>query len=346
MSETAFVSGRYAKTFEDEFAAYLGAEHCIAVANGTDAIEIGLQALGIGPGDEVIVPANSFIATAEGVSNIGALPVFVDCDPIYYTIDTSKIDQKITPRTKAIIPVHLYGLPADMDEVLMIAQFHGLKVLEDAAQAHGATYKGRKVGTFGDAATFSFYPSKNLGAFGDGGAIVTNDPDVAEWARSIANHGQISKNRHTLVGRNSRMDGIQAAVLSIKLRHLDDWIKARRENAWAYNEVLAAGGLQLPREREWCKHVYHLYVTQVVNRDAINERLSEAGIETGIHYPTAIPFLEAYSHLGYTPADLPVSYHQMGMLLSLPMYAELSAEMIDYVCEVLTGAASIRLATN
>lgn len=344
MSETAFVSGRYAKAFEDEFAEYLGARQCVAVANGTDAIEIGLKAIGVEPGDEVIVPANSFIATAEGVSNIGAIPVFVDCDPIYYTIDTSKIEAKITSKTKAIIPVHLYGLPADMDEVLMVAKFHGLKVLEDAAQAHGATHKEHKAGTFGDAATFSFYPSKNLGAYGDAGAIVTNDHDVAERARLLANHGQISKNRHTLIGRNSRMDGIQAAVLSVKLKHLDDWTEARRRNAAIYDELLQSAGFGPPRERERSKHVYHLYVIRVDDRDKVIARLSEAGIETGIHYPTAIPFLEAYSDLGCTSQDVPVSHANMGSILSLPMYAELTGEMIEHVCETLTASAAVQIA--
>ena len=230
MGETAFVAGRYASAFEDEFAAYIGAEHCIAVANGTDAIEIGLQAARIGPGDEVIVPANTFIATAEGVSNIGATPVFVDIDPETYLLDVSKIEEKITPKTKAIIAVHLYGLPAEMNGIMEIARRNGLKVLEDCAQAHGATCKGQKVGTFADVATFSFYPSKNLGAFGDAGALVTNDTDTAERARLIANHGQISKNRHTIIGRNSRMDGIQAAVLSVKLGRLDGWLENRRSH--------------------------------------------------------------------------------------------------------------------
>jgi dTDP-4-amino-4,6-dideoxygalactose transaminase len=217
VSDTAFVSGRYATVFEGAFAEYIGVENCVAVGNGTDALEIALQAIGVELGDEVIVPANTFIATAEGVSNIGAKPVFVDVDPKTYNIDPAKVEEKITSRTKAVIPVHLYGLPAEMDAVMDIARRHDLKVLEDCAQAHGATYKERKVGTFGDVATFSFYPSKNLGAFGDAGAIVTNDKEVAERARLIANHGQISKNRHTIIGRNSRMDGIQGAVLSVKL---------------------------------------------------------------------------------------------------------------------------------
>jgi dTDP-4-amino-4,6-dideoxygalactose transaminase len=340
VSETAFISGKYATAFEDSFAEYLGADRCVSVANGTDAIEIALMAIGVEPGDEVLVPANTFIATAEGVSNIGARPLFVDCDPVHYNIDTAKIEEKITPKTKAIIAVHLYGLPAEMDKIMAIAREHGLKVLEDAAQAHGATYRGKKAGSFGDAATFSFYPSKNLGAFGDAGAIVTNDKETAERARLIANHGQISKNCHTIIGRNSRMDGIQAAVLSTKLPHLDGWLDARRQHAKAYNELLAGSDLILPVEPEYSRHVYHLYVVRVGNRDAVATKLNEAGIDTGIHYPTGLPFIEAYAHLNHKPHDFPVAHSQMDTLLSLPMYAELTNEMIEYVCSTLNNAVS------
>ena len=304
------------------------------------------MSIGVVPGDEVLVPANTFIATAEGVSNIGARPVFVDIDPVSYNLDPAKIEAKITPRTTAIIPVHLYGLPSEMDEIMAIAHKHGLKVLEDTAQAHGATYKGKKAGSFGDAATFSFYPSKNLGAFGDAGALVTNDKETADRARLIANHGQISKNRHTLVGRNSRMDGLQAAVLSVKLPRLDGWLEARRELARAYNERLAGSDVILPVEPEYSRHVYHLYVVRVENRDAVAVKLNEAGIETGIHYPTALPFMEAYAHLGHAPQDFPVAYSQMNTLLSLPMYAELTDVMIDYVCTNLKSAVSSRAAAG
>jgi len=345
VSETAFIGGRYATAFEAAFAEYLGVSHCVAVGNGTDAIEIALQAVGIEPEDEVLVPANTFIATAEGVSNIGARPVFVDIDPLTYHIDPAKMEEKITPRTKAVIAVHLYGLPADMDAIMSIARKHGLKVVEDTAQAHGATYKGQRVGSFGDAATFSFYPSKNLGAFGDAGAIVTNDAATADRARLIANHGQAAKNRHTIVGRNSRMDGIQAAVLSVKLPHLDGWLDARRKNAAVYNKLLADTDFVLPVEPEHSRHTYHLYVVQIADRDVVQEKLAEAGIETGVHYPTALPFMEAYQHLGHTPEDFSVAHSQMGKLLSLPMYAELTAEQIEYVCDVLKGAVSLSAET-
>lgn len=345
-SETAFISGRYATAFENEFAAYLGVGHCVACANGTDAIEIGLQAIGVKAGDEVLIPANTFIATAEAVSNIGAHPVFVDVDPVFYTLDPAKIEEKITPRAKAIIPVHLYGLPAEMDAIMTIARARGLKVLEDTAQAHGATYKGKKVGSFGDAATFSFYPSKNLGAIGDAGAIVTDNEEYAERARLIANHGQAAKNRHTIVGRNSRMDGLQAAALSVKLPHLDGWLESRRANARRYDELLADTGLALPSAPDHSQHIYHLYVVRVNDRDDVQAKLSDAGVETGIHYPTALPFMEAYEHLGHTPTDFPVSHAQMGQLLSLPMYAELTGDMIEQVCRQLKNATSRRASAS
>lgn len=344
VSETAFIGGKYAKAFEESFAGYLGAAHCVAVANGTDALEIALKAIGIETGDEVLVPANTFFATAEAVGNVGAKAVFVDIEPNFYNLDPAKIEEKITPRTKAIITVHLYGLPAEMDEIMTIANKHGLKVLEDCAQAHGATYKGKTVGTFGDVATFSFYPSKNLGAFGDAGAIVTNNEETAETARLIANHGQIAKNRHSMIGRNSRLDGIQAAVLSVKLPHLESWLEARRKNAALYNELLSDSGLQLPVAPEHSRHTYHLYVVQVADRAAVQQKLLDESIETGLHYPTALPFLEAYADLGYQPSDFPVAHAQMDKILSLPMYAELTEEMIEKVCRSLKSAIALSAA--
>ncbi len=340
ISNTAFISGRYAAIFEAEFAEYIGVKHCVAVANGTDALEIALRALEIGPGDEVIVPANTFFATAEAVVNVGAAPVFVDCEAGSYNIDTTRIEEKLSSRTKALIPVHLYGLPAEMDEIMSIAKKHGLKVVEDCAQSHGADYKGKRTGTFADIATFSFYPGKNLGAYGDAGAIVTSDPDLSETCRLIADHGQPAKYRHTLIGRNSRMDGIQAAVLSVKLKHLDRWLEARRHNASVYNRLLADCGIPLPRAPEYVRHTYHLYVVRVTDRDAVSGKLGEAGVATGLHYPTAIPFLEVFRNLGHGAADFPVAYAQMNELLSLPMYAELTDEMIEYVCEQLKRAVA------
>ena len=338
LSETAFVAGRYAAAFEREFADYLGVKHCIGVANGTDAIEIALLSVGIRSGDEVLVPANTFFATAEAVVNIGAVPVFVDIDAATYNIDPDRIEAAITPLTKAIIPVHLYGLPAEMEPIVQVARKHDLKIVEDCAQAHGATYNGQKVGTFGDAATFSFYPSKNLGAFGDGGAIVTNGDDVEALARAISNHGQLTKNKHSMIGRNSRLDGLQGAILSVKLPHLDGWIEARRSRAALYGKLLAGSGIALPVEPDGRQHTYHLYVVQVPDRDLVQARLKEAEIETGIHYPTALPFLEPFAKGGHTPSDFPVAHEQMGRLLSLPMYAELSDEMIEHVCATLKAA--------
>ncbi len=345
VADTAFIAGSRVTKFEQEFAAYLGAEHCVAVANGTDAIEIALAALGIAEGDEVILPANTFFATAEGVSNVGATPVFIDNKPDTYNIDPARIEERITDKTKAIIAVHLYGLSADMDDIVAIAKRHRLKLVEDCAQAHGAKYKGQKVGTFGDAATFSFYPSKNLGAFGDAGAIVTNNAELATRARALSNHGQIQKCRHDLVGCNSRMDGIQGAVLSVKLPHLDQWLDARRRHAERYNERLM-GKVPTPSAPNEAEHTYHLYVVRVQDRDAVAAKLKDAGVETGLHYPAAIPFTPAYEHLGYKPEDLPVAHSQMSEVLSLPMYAELSSEQIDYVSEMLTLAISKQAAAQ
>lgn len=342
VGETAFISGRYADAFEKSFAEYIGVSHCVACANGTDAIEIALEAVGVKPGDEVIVPANTWISTAEAVTTVGATPVFCDSDAKTYNIDPARIEEKITPKTTAIIPVHLYGLPAEMYAIMQIARRHGLKVIEDCAQAHGATYHGRRVGSFGDAATFSFYPSKNLGAFGDAGGIVTNDSEIAAVARLIANHGQVAKNRHSIEGRNSRLDGIQAAVLSVKLPHLEGWIEARRSHASLYRELLAGTGIVRPVEPEGLRHTYHLYIVQVAGRDAIQQRLADLGIETGVHYPTALPFMEAYAGRGQSPADFPVAHAQMGQLLSLPMYAELTDEMIAVVCRELRSAVRLR----
>ncbi|HEY2866066.1 MAG TPA: DegT/DnrJ/EryC1/StrS family aminotransferase [Pyrinomonadaceae bacterium] len=346
LSETAFIAGKYAAQFEAEFADYLGVKHCIGVANGTDAIEIALLSVGIGPGDEVLIPANTFFATAEAVANIGAVPVFVDVDPVTYNIEPDRIEAAISPLTKAIVPVHLYGLPADIEPIVSIARKHGLKVVEDCAQAHGAAYRGQKVGTFGDAATFSFYPSKNLGAFGDGGAIVTNSDEIQSLARAISNHGQLTKNRHSMIGRNSRLDGIQAAILSVKLPYLDGWIEARRSRADLYNKLLAGTGIILPVEPNGRQHTYHLYVVRVPERDAVQARLKEAGIETGVHYPTALPFLEPFAKRGHTPADFPIAHEQMGRLLSLPMYAELTDEMVEHVCTTLRTALASPAGAN
>jgi len=341
LSRTAFIGGDFVSQFEEHFADYIGAKHCIGCGNGTDALELALSAFGIGKGDEVIVPANSFIATSEAVTRVGANVVFVDNDPQYYTIDVKKIEEKITSKTKAIIPVHLYGLPAEMDEILSVAERHHLLVIEDCAQAHGALYKGKKAGTFGDAACFSFYPGKNLGAYGDAGAIVLNDENVAKQIRCIANHGRTSKYDHAYEGRNSRLDGLQAAILDVKLRYLDEWTDLRRNNADSYRKYLPASLVVLPLGQTFSKHVYHLFVVRVNERERIQTQLKERGIDTGIHYPIALPLLQAYSYLGNNTSDFPVAASQMGKLLSLPMFAELTEEQILYIASNISEATQM-----
>jgi dTDP-4-amino-4,6-dideoxygalactose transaminase len=338
ISETAFISGKYAQLFETEFASYLGIKHIISCANGTDSLEILLKAFGIGAGDEVIVPANSWISTSECVTTVGAKVVFVDSKPDTYTINTALIEEKITAKTKAIIPVHLYGCPADMDEVMRIANAHNLIVIEDCAQAHGALYKGKMIGTIGHASSFSFYPGKNLGAYGDAGCMATHDDEISQKVRMIANHGRLGKHDHGLEGRNSRLDGIQAAILSAKLPYLYEWTEARISHAAEYNKLLADAGIQLPVIPEQMKHVFHLYVVKVPNREKVQEYLKNKGIDTGIHYPIALPLLKAYEYMKHSAADFPVASGQMNQLLSLPMYAELTSEQITYVCDNLKAA--------
>ncbi|MBD3308057.1 aminotransferase class I/II-fold pyridoxal phosphate-dependent enzyme [candidate division KSB3 bacterium] len=330
--DTAFVGGPYLKAFEDHFASYLDIQHCIGVANGTDALFVALKCLGIKPGDEVITAANSFIATSEAITATGARVVFVDCEPDTYLIDVTKIEAKITPQTKAIIPVHLYGQPADMDGIRAIADRHHLAVVEDAAQAHGATYKGQTVGTLGTCACFSFYPGKNLGAYGDGGAIVTNDADLARTMRMYANHGRVEKYNHEFEGVNSRLDGLQAAILDVKLRHLDAWNDRRRAIAARYDQLLA-GTVTTPKVCSEVQHVYHLYVVRMQNRDQVRTALAERGIATGIHYPIPLPFLTAYQYLQHTPDDFPVATAVKDELVSLPIHGNMPDAQVDYVVE-------------
>lgn len=330
LEHTAFIEGPYLEAFEAHFANYIGVEHCIGVANGTDALHIALKALHIQAGDEVITAANSYIATAEAITLTGATPVFVDCDAHTYNIDVQKIEAAITERTKAIIPVHLYGQPADMDAILTIARRHNLFLIEDAAQAHGAAYHGQKVGTFGDCACFSFYPGKNLGAYGDGGAVVTNHAELATFMRQYRNHGGIKKYEHLMPGLNSRLDGLQAAILDVKLRYLDDWNARRRTVAARYTQVLR-DVVHTPGVLPEVEAVYHVYVMRVAQREQIREDLLRAGIATGIHYPMPIPYLQAYQALGYTPDMCPVAYNQKSDILSLPMHADLNDEQVEYV---------------
>jgi dTDP-4-amino-4,6-dideoxygalactose transaminase len=336
LDTSAYILGPYAEQFEQAFAAFLGVRHVVGVANGTDALLLSLTALGVGAGDEVITAANSFVATAEAIAHAGAKPVFVDVEPGAQTIDVGQVEAKISPRTKAIIPVHLYGQPADLGPLCELARSKGLAIVEDAAQAHGALYRGRTVGAFGDAACFSFYPGKNLGAYGDAGAVATNRDDVAVTLRKLRDHGGVKKYEHEVVGFNSRLDGLQAAVLLVKLARLNEWNRRRAEHASRYAELLSgATGIGLPVVRDRATHVYHLYVIRVGAslRDGLRAYLQEQGIATGIHYPVPLHLTPAFAGLGYQPGDLPVSESLAHTILSLPMFPELRPEQIEYVAE-------------
>ena len=335
IKQTAFIGGPFVKEFEEAFARYCGTEHCVGVANGTDALYIALRTLGIGPGDEVITAANTFVATSEAIKMAGAQVVFCDCDPKTYNIDVAKLEATITPRTKAIIPVHLYGQPADMDPIIAVAKKHNLRIVGDAAQAHGALYKERPIATLADITCYSFYPGKNLGAYGDGGALVTNNAEWAATARMIANHGRTKKYDHDFEGVNSRLDGIQAAILSVKLRHIERWTESRRKNAYLYNVALEGTGVGTLEELQDVRAVYHLYVIRVPadRRDAFQEFLKAANIDTGIHYPIALPYLNAYKHLGHTESDFPNAFKASREIVSLPMFPELTEDQIRYVGE-------------
>lgn len=339
--DCAFIRGPYVSKFEESFRDFVGTTQCVSCANGTDAIEIALRGLGIGAGDEVIVPANTWISTAEAVTSIGARVVFVDSHPTLYTIDVDKIREKISDRTRAIIPVHLYGLPAEMDVIMAIAKEYNLVVIEDTAQGHGAQYRGVQVGNFGAAATYSFFPGKNLGAYGDAGGIVTNDSALALQMRMIADHGRTAKFDHALEGRNSRLDGLQAAILSAKLPYLNRWTEQRQRWAGLYSELLTGLPIQLPVTPSHSRHVFHLYVIQIDERDRVREFMESRGVQTGIHYPIALPLLAAYRHFEHTPEDFPVASRQMHRLLSLPIYPELTEEKIEYVVSTLREALQV-----
>ncbi|HLM58937.1 MAG TPA: DegT/DnrJ/EryC1/StrS family aminotransferase [Pyrinomonadaceae bacterium] len=335
LDTSAFILGPAVEEFERAFAEYLGAAFCVGVSNGTAAVQLGLAACGVGAGDEVIIPANTFIATAEAVSAIGAVPVLVDCEAESSNIDAGKIEAVLTERTRAVVPVHLYGQPADLDAVFEVAARHNLIVVEDAAQAHGARYKGRRVGPLGRAGCFSFYPGKNLGAYGEGGAVVTDDPEVARRLRMLRDHGSERKYHHDIVGHNYRLEGIQGAVLSVKLRRLDAWNARRRGHAARYRELLRpleeAGALRLPREMPYAEHVYHLFVIQTDARDELQKALASAGVQSGIHYPVPIHLQPAYQSLGHKAGDFPEAERQAASVLSLPMFAELAEEQLSRV---------------
>jgi dTDP-4-amino-4,6-dideoxygalactose transaminase len=332
-----FVLGAAVERFEAEYAAYIGTRHAIGVGTGLDAIGLALRAYGIGPGDEVVTAANTFIATVLAILAVGARPVLADADPERYTIDPAALAAAVTPRTRAVVPVHLFGQPIDVDGVLAVARRHNLVVIEDAAQAHGARYKGQRVGRFGDAAAYSFYPSKNLGAYGDGGMIVTNDDRTAEKLRLLRNYGQRTKYDHSIAGTNSRLDTVQAAILRVKLPHLDAWNAARRRHADAYAGRLSKA-VHTPSAAADVEHIYHLYVIETGRRDGLQQQLRAREVATGIHYPVPVHLQEACADLGYHAGDFPVTERAAGRMLSLPMYPELTAAQIDYVAEAVTEA--------
>ncbi len=334
IAESAFVRSRFVDTFENEWARTLGTKHCVSCANGTDALYIAMRGLGLKPGDEVITTAHSWIATSETITQAGGRVVFCDTEDDTFTIDPADIAAKITPRTVGIIPVHLCGQPADMDPIMELARKHRLWVIEDCAQAHLATYKGRMVGTFGHAATFSFYPGKNLGAMGDAGCLVTNDDRLAQWAALFARHG--GKGDHVMEGINSRLDGIQAAILSVKLPHLAAWTARRQELAAAYSANLCGlSNLACPVVRPGRTHVFHLYMVRSKQRDALRARLQESGIATVLNYPRALPFYPAYAYLKHRPEDFPRAVTHQKEILSLPLFPEMSADAQSYVTETI-----------
>lgn len=337
IEDTAFINGKYVSMFESNFAAYVSAKHCIGVGNGTDALFIALKSLGIGKDDEVLVPANTFVATSEAVSLTGARVVFVDCDS-QYNMDLRDAKKRITRKARAIVPVHLYGQPMNLDDVKLFAGEHGLATVQDCAQAHGATWKGKTLADYGDILCYSFYPGKNLGAYGDAGAIVTNDDRLADVSRMFANHGRKAKYSHQFEGVNSRMDGIQGAILDAKLKHLEQWTKNRIRSAKIYDELLG-DGIVKPTVTDGARHVYHLYVVRVNNRSDVQAGLKDKGIATGIHYPIPLPQLEACQYLGYRPEDFPVAHAYKDTIVSLPMFAEMTEQEVTYVCECLNELA-------
>lgn len=332
---TSFAQGQATADFEAKFAAYCGVDHCVSLNSGTSALHLALRCLDVGPGDEVVTVSMTFIATAWAISYVGATPIFVDIDPVRRTLNPDKLEAAITSRTKAIIPVHLYGMPAEMDRIMAVAERHRLPVVEDAAQAHGAKYRGRRVGQFGQIACFSFYPSKNLGAYGEGGALITNDASIAQRARSLRDHSQSQKYLHDEIGYNYRMDSFQGAVLAIKLKHLDDWNNARIDCARQYAELLKASSYKLPAQIPDSKCVWHCYVIETPERDRVRAALQDAGIQSAVHYPVPIHLQKAYAHLDYRSGDLPVTEALCEQCLSLPIYPELSKEKISRVASVL-----------
>jgi dTDP-4-amino-4,6-dideoxygalactose transaminase len=335
-----FVLGSEVAGFEEEFASYCGVAECVALNSGTSALHLALLAAGVGPGDEVITVPFTFVASVAAILYAGARPVLVDVDPHSFTMNPGDIEAAITPRTKAILPVHLYGHPADMDPILEVARRHGLAVIEDAAQAHGAKYKERPVGSLGDIACFSFYPTKNLGAYGEGGAVTTSNAEYARTIRMLRDWGQDRKYHHLLRGFNYRLEGLQGAILRVKLRHLDQWTELRRAAASKYNRLLADCGIELPREMPWAHHVYHVYTLRTKDRDALQAALQTEGIQTAVHYALPVHLQPAYADLGYSRGAFPQSEKAAEEVLSLPLYPEITDTQIQNVAQALTSLAA------
>jgi dTDP-4-amino-4,6-dideoxygalactose transaminase len=334
-SHTKFILGPEVQAFEEKVAQYCGTKFAVGVASGTDALLLALRACGVGPGDEVITTGFSFFATAGVISRLGGIPVYVDIDPDTYNIAPDKIEAKITPKTKAIMPVHLFGQCADMDPIMEIAKKHNVKVVEDAAQAIGSEYKGKKAGNLSDFGCFSFFPSKNLGAAGDGGMVVTNDPEMADLVRILRVHGSKPKYYHSIVGYNSRLDALQAAILRVKLKYLDDWTKKRRKHAEVYNAAFRDLDVVTPKEEEFNYHIYNQYTIALKNRDHLREVLKEKGIGHDVYYPVPLHLQECYKSLGYKEGDLPVTEEKAGEVVSIPVYPELTAEEQSFVIETI-----------
>lgn len=335
MESSAFIGGPHLAKFEESFALFCGVKHAAGVGSGTSALKLALEGLGVGPGDEVITVPNSFIATAEAISACGATPVFADIDPETDTIDTAQIKRMLTPRTRAVVPVHLYGRPADMDPIMELAREHGLRVVEDACQAHGALYKGRPVGALGHAACFSFYPGKNLGAYGEAGAVVTNDDELDMKIRVLRDHGQKQKYYHDVIGWNDRLDSIQAAVLNVKLKYLSAWNEARRQRAAWYTGRLSGCAATVPKEAPHSRHVYHIYAVGVPDRDECLKFMNARGVGCGVHYPVPIHLQKAYARLGLGEGSYPAAERRCREVISLPIYPELSAEQAQFVTATL-----------
>lgn len=340
LDNTAYVMGKNVFDFEEKFAAAHSSKYCIGTSSGTDANHMVLWGLGIQSGDEVIIPANTFIATAWGATLCGAKPVFVDCESDSYNIDPKKVEAAITPKTKAIVAVHLYGQPADMDPLREIANKHKIYLVEDAAQAHLAEYKGKKIGTLSEASSFSFYPGKNLGAYGEAGAVLTDNPDLAEKYKMLRDHGMKKKYYHDSVGHNYRMEGIQGAILGVKMKYIENWTEARRRVASKYRELLSdVNAIQLPKEMDYAKHVYHLFVIQVKKgveqREMLAKYMNENGIATGLHYPVPLHLQKCFTDLGYKKGDFPNSEQLAECGLSLPMFPELSQDQIEYIASLI-----------